>query len=367
MFDPHVIPMPVSEEAHALGAIQPVELVGDPPDRAFAWAPWMPLRQTTMLSGKGGLGKSLIAQQLTTSVALGRPFLGMDVEPSRAIYITCEDDREEVWRRQVAINRTHDCSMHDLDGRLYLATLSGETDTAVAKYDAGLKLVRTERWHQIEAFAREAETRFIVFDNVTDAMAGDMNDVHQVAQFVNLWTGLAADLNGAVLLLHHPNKGNDDWLGSVAWHNKVRSRLLLKEGDREEDPDLRKLINPKANYGPQGGEKLIRWHEGAFVLDSEIPEDRRADLAATARANADNAAFLACLRELTKQKRAVSERPSSTYAPRVFSDMPESKAIGRKRLEAAMDRLFRVGAIGRGELWRTDQRKTVFGLQETGQ
>src|SRR3546814_16245253 len=43
--------------------------------------------------------------------------------------------------------------------------------------------------------------------------------------------------------------------------------------------------------------------------------------------------------------------------------MPEAKGIGKARLEAAMDRLYRIDAIERGYLWRAD-RKDKFGLRE---
>lgn len=340
------------------------EWESDPPDRQFAWGTWLPLKQTTMLTGMGGVGKSLLAQMLASAVAIGKPFLGMDTSPMRVLYITCEDDTEELHRRQKAINTALECTLEQLDDSLFLASWTGETDTAIAKFDPDLKLEPTARWHQIKGFASAMGVRLVIFDNVTDAMAGDMNDVHQVAQFVNLFTGLAIERNGAVLLLHHPNKASDDWLGSVAWHNKVRSRLLLKAGDRDGDPDLRRLINPKANYGPQGGEVLARWHQGAFVLDSDLPEDQRGELEATARANADNQIFLACLRVRTEQRRAVSESSSPTFAPGVFEEMPESKGIGRKRLRAAMERLFRTGQIERAYLWKSDSRKDVYGLRE---
>ena len=36
-----------------------------------------------------------------------------------------------------------------------------------------------------------------------------------------------------------------------------------------------------------------------------------------------------------------------------------------ERLNAAMDRLFRLGAIERAELWQGPDRKAVYGLRET--
>src|SRR3546814_19737218 len=63
------------------------------------------LRQATYLTGPGSAGKSLLGQQLATCHALGRPFLGVDTRGGPALYITCEDDKDELHRRQAAICR----------------------------------------------------------------------------------------------------------------------------------------------------------------------------------------------------------------------------------------------------------------------
>src|SRR3546814_14561267 len=74
-----------------------------------------------------------------------------------------------------------------------------------------------------------------------------------------------------------------------------------------------------------------------------LPDDQREELAATIQANKDNDIFLRCLREMIRREQAVSENVASrTYAPLVFSKMPEAKGIGKARLEAAMDRLYRI-------------------------
>jgi len=143
----------------------------------------------------------------------------------------------------------------------------------------------------------------------------------------------------------------------------VRSRLFLATDS--DDSDGRVLTNPKANYSSKGGKLQFRWHKGAFVRDDDLPAETRLEVAAVIRDNADNELFLECLRERNKQQRQVSEKSSKNYAPLVFAAMPESRKMGKKRLEAAMDRLFRIGRIERAELWRGDDRKMIFGLRET--
>jgi hypothetical protein len=101
------------------------------------------------------------------------------------------------------------------------------------------------------------------------------------------------------------------------------------------------------------------------VDEASLPSAYRDELQETIKASYDNELFLTCLRERNRQERPVSESPASrTYAALVFSQMPESKGIGRARLEAALDRLFRIGAIERGFVGRIN-RKDKEGLRET--
>ena len=334
-----------------------------PPPREFAFGDLLPLRQAGLLTGLGGVGKGIFAQQLVTCSALALTCLGLRVNPAPAIYLTTEDDTDELWRREEAICAQVGGRIADVIGQLHLTSLVGERHTALATFDANGQLQQTDRWGQIVSTARAVGARLIVLDNATDLMAGDHNDLHQVAEFVQLLTGLAIEQNGAVVIVHHPNKGGDDWLGSIAWHNKVRNRLLLKRPDSDVDPDARVLISQKANYAPAGGP--FRWFKGAFVRDEDLSPDVVEEIAATVAANADNEIFLKCLRERTRQARAVSEKHSPTFAPSEFAKMQEAKGLSKARLEAAMDRLFRIAAIKRAELWKGPDRKPVYGLRES--
>jgi hypothetical protein len=157
--DPPVAALPLIDLAH---------WTRQPPMREFAWGDWIPLRQTTMLTGKGGVGKSLLAQMLCTCIALGRPLLGMETRQSNSLYITAEDDADELWRRQWAICEALRVPLTAIAGKLHLVSLCGETDTALATFDANLKLQATERWRQVLATAEAHDIRFAAFDNATE-------------------------------------------------------------------------------------------------------------------------------------------------------------------------------------------------------
>jgi RecA-family ATPase len=339
------------------------------PVRQWAVDGLMPLFKTTLLTGRGGVGKSLLAQMLCTCTALGRPFLGYPVREMPALYMSWEDDHDELWIRQEAICRALGVGLHAGGDWLNLVSMVDEDDTFLFEIAEAGHGVPTPRGVQV-ARSIDATGGLFVFDNATQVYCGDHDKIGEVGAFAH-WLNRLATVNEnschkgprAGVLLHHPNKNGAEWLGSVAYENQFRSRLFMDRPDTP-DEDMRRLRNPKANYSKTGGETLFRWHEGAFIRDEDLPDDRRAELAEIAGCSRDNDLFLTCLAERTRQQRAVSERVSSTYAPTIFAAMPESKGIGKARLIGAMDRLFRLNRIERAELPWKQQRRPVEGLRE---
>ena len=350
--------------------INPAQWVGmEPPARRWSVDGMVPHGQATLFTGAGSVGKSLVVQLQCTCVALGLPWLGIETEQAVALYISCEDDEDELHRRQKAICEGLGVGMDALDGKLYLKSLVGEIANELATFDERGRISVTDSFRDIEDAAQRHSARFIGLDNTGHFFAGNENDRHQVASFVGLLNGLAARVEGAVVLLGHPNKAGGEYSGSTAWENQVRSRLFMEmpvDADGVPvDPDARVLRRGKSNYAQKGGELRFRWHKWTFVLDDDLTKDQRAEIAANAQAEHDNAIFLKCIDERNKQGRPISEsKASRTYAPKEFAMMSESKGIGRARLEQAMDRLFRIGAIERGIVGRyRGEGKDMFGLR----
>ncbi|EPR12084.1 hypothetical protein M527_01835 [Sphingobium indicum IP26] len=339
------------------------------PSREWAWNDYIPHRQATYLTGPGSAGKSLLTQQLCTAIAMGLPFMGIETRQAVAIYVTCEDDADELHRRQKAICEAMGVSLSALSGKLHLVSLAGAPGNELVTFTPEGKMIVGDAYRVLLDTAKATGAGFLALDNVAHLFAGNENIRNQVAGFVSLLNGLALEIDGSVLFLGHPNKAGQDFSGSTAWENQVRSRLFMEVPKDEMgnvlDPDVRVLQRGKANYARNGERLSFRWHRWAFVREDDLSPHVAAEIAAVARDNGDNAIFLACLSERLKQRRAVSEKKSPTYAPTEFAKMPESKGIGKSRLEKAMDRLFRIGKIERGDLWKGDDRKPVFGLRET--
>jgi RecA-family ATPase len=315
------------------------------PEREWLVPDLVPGKNVTLLSGDGGTGKSLVALQLAVSVAASRAWLGRPVEDGRVIYISAEDDAEELHRRTADIVKAEGLTFRDLS-RLTIRSLAGED--ALLAVETAVSLAATALMQEIHDAADTAPPKLIVLDTLADLYPANENDRAKVRAFVSMLRGLSLRHRCAVLLLSHPSlagmSSGSGASGSTAWNNSVRSRLYLErvvQDGYEADPDKRVLSTKKANYGRTGGQLLMRWQDGAFKAEGERTGlDAMADNAKAERV------FLSLLAEFTSQGRRVNHKGSSSYAPKAFADHPDSEGITKRPFRVAMERLLADGRIG---------------------
>lgn len=330
---------------------------------------WEPRRSCVYLTGQGAVGKSLFTQQRMTCAAVGKPMLGVNIEPGVAVYVTCEDDLAEMHRRQDSINKALGISWDDLRGRLFLISLKGMLNKELCTFDIEDRMRTTERWTSLNATIDHLGATHVALDNVAHFFTGNENIRNQVAAFVGMIDGMAERINGVVLLLGHPNKAGSEYSGSTAWENQVRARLFLGMDQTDEgvvmDPDARVLTNSKPNYGKRGDALRFRWHQWAFVREEDMPRDVRGELAAVIASNGAEEAFLRCLRARSGQAgREVGPKPGPSYAPTRFAEMGEAKGYGKAALAGAMERLLARGIIVTEETFNNKNKRYATIIRE---
>ncbi len=332
-----------------------------PPPREFVLDGWIARRAAGLLGGQDGVGKSLLAQLLATCGAAGAPFLGLPIIRQRAIYITCEDPTDEMHRRQESINASLGLTMADLKGWLKTYSLKGEIGNELAIFDSAGRMSPTPRYKQVREAALSFGAQLVFLDNAAHFFTGNENARHDVATFLGLLERLSIEINGAVILLAHPNKqhsqGNkqgNEYSGTTGWSAHVRNRLFLDwnapDDGMPSDPDERVLRRSKANYAAKGEEILFRWHDWSFVRNEDLPADTGKQLAEGIRISSQNARFLECLKKVTEQGENVSHSSSAgNYAPKVFAAMSMAKGYKKNDFEQAMRRLLDLGVIRANE------------------
>ena len=74
----------------------------------------------TLLAGRGGIGKSLLAQQIGSAVTLGSSYIDTVSAPRNVLYWAAEDDPDELWRRQAAIATSMGVTIDAFAGKLLM-------------------------------------------------------------------------------------------------------------------------------------------------------------------------------------------------------------------------------------------------------
>lgn len=343
----------------------------EPEARQWILPDYIPAGEITLFTGPGGAGKSLFAQQMATCLAGAVPFLGMATTGAKTLYVTAEDDNNELHRRQRNILRS--IGLVDLSGKLFLSSLRGRLGNELATFDRDGELERTKTFYELRDTITMTGAKLIILDNVAHLFTGNENDRGQVTRFVNLLYSLVKEYGVSIVLIGHPNKSGDAYSGSTAWLNAVRSQIeinRIRDGDGAVlDPDARALNLGKANYARAGTELHFRWHEFAFVLDADLPPDTRAEMDQAIKANGENTAFLNCLRARAEQGEGRYVGPSSgpNYAPSQFEGMAQAKGYRRTALKRAMDRLFSIGAIETHTYRNTSKGRDVTIIREVAQ
>jgi RecA-family ATPase len=303
-------------------------------------------RAVTLLSGEGGIGKSILILQLACAHVLARDWFGQLPEPGPVLYLNAEDDERELHFRLAAIV-THLKTSFGALKDLHLVPLAGE-DALLGVPDRTGIIQPTPLFERLLRAAEKIQPVLIALDTAADMFGGNENDRSQVRQFISLLRRLAITGNSAVLLASHPSlsgiNSNSGLSGSTGWHNSVRSRLFFKasESDDGVSRDLRELEVKKNNYGPTGEVVRMVWRNGVFVPVSSPSSMERA-----AADQKVEDLFLDLLDRHNRQGQPVSPHPTSpsNYAPTVFAKHREAKGTGKTAFADAMQRLLDAGAI----------------------
>lgn len=306
----------------------------------------IPMRAVTILSGDGASGKTTILLQLCAAVPRGTDWLGAVIEEQGpSMFITAEEDQDEVHRRLAAIVQHRGHSFSDL-GDFHFSCLSGEESVlGVPTREGSIKA--TALFEKIERSATVLKPRLIAIEAAADVYGGDENNRGQVRQFIQLLRRLALAADAAVVLIQHPSvtgmAEGQGRSGSTGWRNSARSQLYFASPKRSEDDpdsDLRELRVVKSNYGRSGETVAVRWEHGVFVpAGAQSPIER-----AAAEADVDTR-FLALLEQATAQGRSVGPNSGKNYAPTIFAAMPEAGSVKARAFAQAMERLLSAGKI----------------------
>jgi RecA-family ATPase len=246
----------------------------DPPAREWLVEGLIPMGTVTFISGDGGLGKTLLGQQLVMAAALGSNWCGKPVAQTPSVALFCEDKEDEIRRRADRIYTTLNVARTDPRlANVHYHCRVGENNTMMTStwrgdHHTGYRV--TDLYRELRDCAVAKAARLVLVDSLHDVFTGNENFRPEARAFVQAMSLIATRTNGAVVVLAHPSLSGLDRgsgsSGSTAWNNAVRSRLYLTvpEGSAR-DSETRLLTTVKANYGRAGERIYLKRRGGVFV------------------------------------------------------------------------------------------------------
>ncbi len=258
-------------EAEATGLVSLAPVPADLPARPWLVENLLMDGQVTMLTGRGGDGKSLLALQLAVMVA-ARADLGWWQARQRrnVLVLNAEDNIDEQRRRLLGACNVMGVDPRLLEGRLF--TMDRESLVLVHRDPEDGKVKPSPLYDRLAALIREHEIGLVVIDPLVEAHIGmDENSNADMKELVVTLRRLARLREIPLLVVHHSRKGasggdQDGARGGSALVNACRVVVTL---DRMSD-DEHKRINPalpkeryirvtgaKANYAGRIGDRWL--------------------------------------------------------------------------------------------------------------
>ncbi len=365
--DPSPAPAAEAPPAVAGKRLPWAELEGrTPPERTWLIKHWLTYG-ITLLAGRGGIGKSLLAQTVATALVIGKPFIDAIDTPHKVLMWACEDDPDEIWRRQIAINRYLGCTMADIDGRLIIESRLGAPNAMWSlQYGALQPGPALKEWHDQLS---ETQASVGILDNIAHLFGGNENDRHHVTSFVNGLAPLTERPVATLLLGHVARAQGSEFAGSAAWENAARMRWLFdvrmpdQKPDEKQEPEdgIRYLAKRKSNYSANDWKRL-NWADGVFRQDIGAAP---INFASQSRKDDCRRCVLSGLRKLVASGLApTASTASPDYLPKLMLTMKLAEDYSRAEISEAMAALLIAGKIKNDVVGTYPNRTPKKGLVE---
>lgn len=275
------------------------DLVGTtPPPIEWVVGDVLPRGKVVMLGGPGGSGKSFLMLILAMAHATGEPLLGADTfaptGPSNArkvISFTAEDDRDDVHRRLHAVFDAYTMSdeMRDEVGSMFSVQCTRGKDWRMVEEVGGVLVASKAVDLIIDKLRNELGLSLLMLDPSVMFAGVDENDNAAAAVYMRVLDRIARELNCAVLVGTHTNKGlltstdvdQSAVRGASAFVDNARGSWILRTMTSDEaanhaivDSERHRYVClrvTKNNYGPTGAEVWLERVAGGALRLAALP------------------------------------------------------------------------------------------------
>lgn len=314
----------------------------------------LPKRHVTLLSGHGGIGKSVLGLVMAAHVASGNKFFGLQCEYQPTLFVSLEDEGSICIERLKKITKAYALDISSIEKNLRIIDGTGNRSVLLdepSRYSDGTEFTTT--FTELENICKQYKPALIVIDNSSNSFGANENVRKDVVCFLTGLAQLAKENNASILLLAHVDKGaakfggnGNTYSGSTAWNNSVRSRLALTN---DETVGKIRLIHEKANHSSLINDRLFEFGAHGVPVPCKPPSKEEKEQ----RLNKDKEIIIESIKRANENKINIgaSVRPGNGSAMNCLSDVRkyseyfENIANGKQRASAAIKILIDEGNI----------------------
>ena len=240
-----------------------------------------PLKCVSVVASTGGVGKTTTLISHGLHIAAGKNFAGHDVHAGGVLFLSLEEDADDIGRRVGATATTQfPASKHEvLKKRFSVIAMPGVdgrlTESVARTLFASSMRDRLVRQASIHAKAIGMPIRLIAIDHARLAASGDLNNSEDASVLMRTLASVAVQTGAAVVLLAHspksslrPDREDDfsaaDILGSGAFHDLARFAAVLSP--------LTATERKRFALDPEGARRFVAFR----VIKSNFSETGRA-------------------------------------------------------------------------------------------
>lgn len=207
----------------------------------------------TVLNGREGDGKSLLAMALAAGVATSQDEAGLVCHGGRVVVVDAENGQSEIHRR--------------------VRTLELPAE-GIECYEAQGFDLRHDLL-ELDAMLEKHKPDLLVLDSFRSLWAGEENDSGEVAAALDPLRNLVRRRNAGTLLLHHSGKVNGAYRGSSAIGASAELGFKLAREDGDDDPTRCYLETWKCRPAERPPRRWLRLavERGRVFIDAAEPSE----------------------------------------------------------------------------------------------
>lgn len=233
---------------------------------------WLMRGAVTLIAAPGGTGKTSLLTSMILSSATGRDLVGAKpLKPLKVAFLGLEESAEEMHRRFAAGLMHYDIPPEEIDGQIWY--MDGRTHKFSAAWvDDNGAVSEGPQIAELVGWLQMLEIDVLFADPLALAHSANENDNTAMAAVLGIFSGIAADCDCGVAIIHHTRKGAqagevDSIRGAGALVNHARIALGLSAIDdatreqfklsKEDARGLVRVDDLKLNYSPKAAD--CRW------------------------------------------------------------------------------------------------------------